>query len=219
MPEFGSFDDIAMDGILVLDTETTGLIGAPKDLVVDIGICEVSLKDGTVEDLYSSILGYEVDEWDDYLSEAWIFQNTDLTLEMVAEAPPARKVIQDVRRILKGRLVTSYNVDYDMGKFLYQEPWDLRGTFIQCTDIMKAATAVCKLPSLINGQDYRFPKLDYAYSKLTEGDPAGIDGKQDHRALSDARMASHLMIAMYRNGDYRLRSPNFSPEYSLASMF
>ena len=45
-------------------------------------------------------------------------------------------------------------------------------------------------------------KLDYAYSTITEGDPAGIDGAQTHRALSDARMASYLMIRMFRNGTY-----------------
>ena len=43
---------------------------------------------------------------------------------------------------------------------------------------------------------------DYAYSTITEGDPAGIDGAQTHRALSDARMASHLMIRMFRDGTY-----------------
>ncbi len=190
-------------GIYVLDTETTGLSGAPKDLVVDVGICRVDLKAGTVEDVYSSVLGYDTDEWEDYLRNAWIFENTDMTLEMVEEAPRASTVIDDVRRILKKQAVTSYNTGYDFEKFLYAEPWNLRGWFVECADIMKAATEVCRLPSEYYGRKYKYPKLDYAYSKIVDGDPAGIDGVQDHRALSDARMASHLMIAMYRNGKYR----------------
>ncbi len=196
--DYGSSDD----EIYVLDTETTGLFGAPKDVVVDVGICKVSLERGTVEDVYSSVLGYDTDEWDDYLKNAWIFENTDMTLDMVEEAPPALNVIADVRRLLRKKPVTSYNTEYDFGKFLYEEPWSMRGWFVECCDIMKAATDVCKIPSEYYGREYRYPKLDFAYAKCVEGDPAGINGVQDHRALSDARMASYLMIALYENGRY-----------------
>jgi len=201
--EFFTLDDFPVDEIYVLDTETTGLFGAPKDVVVDIGITKTSLRKGTVEDVYSSVLGYDVDQWDDYRRNAWIFQNTDMTLDMVSEAPPAMHVIEDVRRILRNKVVTSYNIGYDMSKFLYLEPWNLAGTFKECTDIMKAATPVCKLPSEYYGREYRYPKLDYAYEHIVDGDPAGIDGVQDHRALSDARMASYVMIQMFRDGSYR----------------
>ncbi len=201
--DFCTLDDIPVDEIFVLDTETTGLFGAPKDLVVDVGITKVSLRKGTVDDVYSSVLGYDVDQWDDYRRNAWIFQNTDMTLDMVSEAPPAMSVIEDVRRILRNKVVTAYNIGYDMTKFLYLEPWSLAGTFKECTDIMKAATQVCKLPSQYYGREYRYPKLDYAYENIVDGDPAGIDGVQDHRALSDARMASYVMIQMFRDGSYR----------------
>ena len=204
MSPYFTLDDIPPEEIIVLDTETTGLEGAPKDLVVDIGMTRVNLRNGTVEDVYSSVLGYDVDSWDDYHRNAWIFQNTDMTLDMVAEAPPAMKVIEDVRRILKGKVVTAYNIAYDMGKFLYHEPWSLKGTFTECADIMLAAKDVCKLPSQYYGRSYRYPKLDYAYSHIVKGDPAGIHGLQNHRALSDAQMASYLMIQMYRDHDYHV---------------
>lgn len=203
MPYF-TLDDIPPEEIYVIDTETTGLEGAPKDVVVDIGICKVNLRKGKVEDVYSSVLGYDVYEWDDYRRNAWIFQNTDMTLEMVAEAPPAMKVITDVRHILKGKTVTAYNIAYDMDKFLYRDPWDLKGTFTPCNDIMLAATQVCKLPSQYYGRQYRYPKLDHAYATIVEGDPAGIHGTQNHRALSDAQMASYLMIQMHRDGTYSI---------------
>ena len=198
-----TLDDLPVDEIYVLDTETTGLYGAPKDVVVDIGITKVSLRKGTVEDIYSSVLGYEVMDWDDYRRNAWIFQNTDMTLKMVEDAPDAMEVISEVRQILKGKNVTTYNVQYDLDKFLYLEPWSLKGTFLQCNDIMLAAKDVCKLPSQYYGREYRYPKLDYAYEHIVQGDPAGINGKQDHRALSDARMASYLMIQMFREGTYK----------------
>ncbi|MDR3283444.1 MAG: hypothetical protein LBS92_07565 [Candidatus Methanoplasma sp.] len=196
-----NLDDFS-DEIFVLDTETTGLDGGPCDVVVDVGVCAVDLFAETARDVYSSIVGYDVSKWDDRRKNAWIFKNTDLTVDMVAAATPQPDVRADLARILRGKRVTAYNVPFDMDKFLYREPWGLRGLFRECTDIMAAATEVCKLPSQLYGCKYRFPKLDHAYSAITEGDPAGIEGKQDHRALSDARMASQLMIRMFRDLNY-----------------
>ena len=79
-----TLDDFCQDEIYVLDTETTGLRGAPDDVVVDIGITKVSLSKGTVKDVYSSVVGYDVEEWNDYRRNAWIFENTDLTLRDVS---------------------------------------------------------------------------------------------------------------------------------------
>jgi len=190
--------------VYVLDTETTGLKLAPTDVVVDIGICEVNLHRGTVKDVYSEVVGYDVDSWNEYRRKAWIFDNSDITLDMVRNGKPLEKVCREVLDIVGGKNVTAYNTDYDLRGFLYREPWDLKGEFIECTDIMKAATDVCKIKSEFYNA-YRYPKLDYAYAKILKGeDPAGIHGKQEHRALSDARMASHLMISMHRSRDYRL---------------
>ena len=189
--------------IYVIDTETTGLDGGPRDLVVDIGVCSVDLRRGLVTDVYSSVVGYDITEWEDHRKKAWIFENTDLKLDDVAAAPPLFKVKNDIIKILRGRTVTAYNVPFDMDRFLYREPWSMRGMFNVCTDIMKAATDVCKIPSELYGVSYKFPKLDYAYNTIVMGDPAGIDHKQSHRALSDARMASYVMIEMYKKGNYR----------------
>jgi len=188
--------------IYVVDTETTGLEGGPNDLVVDIGVCSVDISRGTVRDVYSSVVGYDITEWNENRTKAWIFENTDLTLEDVAAARPFFRVKEDIIRILRGKVVTSYNVPFDMDKFLFKEPWCLRGMFFICTDIMKAATEVCKLPSELYGVSYRFPKLDYAYRTIVKDDPVGIGDKQDHRALSDAKVASYVMIELYRTGNY-----------------
>lgn len=79
--------DFFIEDIYVIDTETTGLKGAPQDVVVDIGICRVDLIEGSVEPVYSSVVGYDTSKWNDYRLNAWIFENTDLTLEMVDSAP------------------------------------------------------------------------------------------------------------------------------------
>lgn len=213
-----SLDDFSDDGpdrVLVLDTETTGLVGGPEypgdtkhDLVVDIGICEACFSAGTVEDVYSSVVGYDVDAWTDDMQHSWIFENTDLTLEKVACAMPFDKVRRQVERIVRGRWLTTYNVRYDLDKFLYREPWLFKGLFMECRDIMLSAADFCKLPLPdprleTKFERYRYPKLDYAYEKVFgDKDPAGMGGTQDHRALSDARVASHLMLELRRDGLY-----------------
>jgi len=188
--------------IYVLDTETTGLDGAPIDVVVDVGICKVNLEKGTVDDAYSEIVGHDIKKWNECRKNAWIFQNTDLTVDQVSYGRPFDTIRDEVEKLLRGKCLTTYNTEYDLNKFLYRDPWNLKNVFTECKDIMKAATTVCKLPSVYYGQ-FKYPKLDYAYSKILDGkDPANIHGKQDHRALSDARMASHLMIEMYNDNDY-----------------
>lgn len=197
------YDESRKIEIYVLDTETTGLKGAPDDVVVDIGICKVNLNEETVEDAYSKVVGHDVNSWNSYRKTAWIFENTDMTLDMVANGTPFLKVKEEVKTLLYGKNVTTYNMQYDMDKFLYREPWALRDRFVPCKDIMVAATNVCKIPSPYYPGSYKYPKLDYAYEFILKGkDPAGINGKQDHRALSDARMASHIMIEMFREGTY-----------------
>ncbi len=229
MSDFGAFE--LPDNILVLDTETTGLEGGrfaenpyrdrfsnrPQeidydsfdwsrfgDVVVDIGICEVSLSKGTVKEVYSSLVGYDVSTWTDEMRDAWIFGNSDLTVEQVASARPFSEVRKEVRDICRDRWLTTYNVQFDLDKFLYRFPWDMKGVFSECRDIMFAARDVCRLEQVHEGRSgYRYPKLDYAYEYLLEGyDPAGIEGVQHHRALSDAKMASFILLELNDGGHY-----------------
>ncbi len=191
--------------VYVLDTETTGLHGAPEDVVVDIGICLVDLDAGTVTEAYSAVVGHDVDAWNDYRRNAWIFENTDMTLDMVRDGVPFAQVREEVLELIGGARATSYNTGYDFDKFLFREPWGLKGAFRECQDIMLAATDVCKLESFYYQGSYRWPRLEVAYRTiLGDEDPAGIEGVQDHRALSDARVASHIMIAMHDAGLYPL---------------
>lgn len=50
-------------------------------------------------------------------------------------------VVKEVSEIVSGKEVTSYNVGFDFGKFLYQEPWNIRDIVTRRIDIMKLATS------------------------------------------------------------------------------
>ncbi|KUE73019.1 hypothetical protein AUQ37_03930 [Candidatus Methanomethylophilus sp. 1R26] len=190
-----------MTRIFVVDTETTGLDGVPAgDLVLDIGIVRVDTVTGEVLPAYSKIVGYNVDDWDYAKRNAWIFGHSDLTLDDVRDGVPVSCVSEDVRTLLAGNIATAYNVPFDFGKFLRYRPWA-----VSChlaPDIMIAAH------NLVDGE-YEFedgstswPRLEKAYSQLCPTDPAGLNGVQKHRALSDAMAAAHVMLRLVNDGIY-----------------
>lgn len=188
-----------MTEIYVLDTETTGLSGGPGDLVVDIGIVAADTETGEVEEVFSSVVGYSEGILRKH-EDAWIFQNTDLGFWQVTRAPSVMRVIGRVREILHGKPATSYNTAFDFGKFLYRQPWSLGGVFRPCPCIMRAAARMCRFPGHYGG--YRWPRLEEAYGTICPTDPADICGRQTHRALSDAKMAAHVLLGMHRAGRY-----------------
>lgn len=198
--EMSTLDDFCTTEVYVIDTETTGLTGAPADKVVDIAVCRAVLGSDRVEEVYSSVVGHDTSAWSYEMKHSWIFENTDLTLDMVDRAPPEADVVRRITGLLYNRNVTSFNFSFDFGKFLYHLPWSLYGRIVPFPCIMLAAKNVCRLPGLYD--DHKYPKLSEAYEMIVKGDPAKINGMQTHRALSDAVMASHILLELYRRGDY-----------------
>lgn len=183
-----------MTEIFVVDIETTGLIGGPSDLVVDIGIVLADTDESTVEDWFSTVVGYPETVMRRYAG-SWVFRNTDLTLNQVCSAPGCQKVIERVSNILSDELVTSYNTDFDLQRFLLKDPWNLSVYEAPC--IMKSALEA--YPDCSNGH---YPRLQRIYDMLCPDDPAKVDGNQRHRALSDARQAAHVLLKMFSSGHY-----------------
>lgn len=189
--------------VYVVDTETTGLYGCDRgDRVVDIGIVEVDTERGTVMPVYSEIVGYDVSGWSEDQKNAWIFGHSDLTLEQVASGKPLDEVIGDVRLILDGHVAASYNEAFDFSKFLLQRPWSVRCTL--APDIMLRAHRLIDGDHLFSDGS-SWPKLETAYRGLCPDDPAHLDGPQAHRALSDAVVASYVMLALIGRGEYPAR--------------
>lgn len=189
--------------VFVVDTETTGLCGCDRgDRVVDIGIVEVDTERGTVMPVYSEIVGYDVSGWSEDQKNAWIFSHSDLTLDMVARAEPLEEIARDVRLILDGNVAASYNEAFDFDKFLFKSPWNV--------DCALAPDIMLRAHRLVDG-DHIFsdgsswPKLETAYRGLCPDDPAHLDGPQAHRALSDAVVASYVMLALIGRGEYPAR--------------
>ena len=202
--------------VLIIDTETTGLEGYPKDRVLEIGIAE--LEEGSVKPMYSEIIRYsDIVEFDrkyvnlDGSEGIWIYRNSDLRIEdTLNAAKDVESVAAEVREIVSGREVTSYNVPFDFGKFLYHEPWNLKELCSVPYDIMELATKrVYSLAEedmipdralqerlLREREESYYPEkwvrsID-AYRALCPEDPMGLEGMR-HRAIDDAVMEGFVL--------------------------
>ena len=202
--------------VLIIDTETTGLEGYPKDRVLEIGIAE--LEEGSVKPMYSEIIRYsDIVEFDrkyvnlDGSEGIWIYRNSDLRIEDTLDAAKdVETVAAEIREIVSGREVTSYNVPFDFGKFLYHEPWNLKELCSVPYDIMELATKrVYSLAEedmipdralqerlLREREESYYPEkwvrsID-AYRALCPEDPMGLEGMR-HRAIDDAVMEGFVL--------------------------
>lgn len=202
--------------VLFIDTETTGLSGYPKDGVLEIGIAE--LEEGSVRPVYSEIIRYsDIAEFDrkyvnpDGSEGIWIYRNSDLRMEDTLNASKdVETVAAEVREIVSGREVTSYNVPFDFGKFLYHEPWNLKELCSVPYDIMELATErvyslaeddmipdkVLQERLLREREESYYPNkwirsID-AYRALCPEDPMGLEGMR-HRAVDDAVMEGLIL--------------------------
>ena len=205
--------------VLIIDTETTGLSGYPKDRVLEIGIAE--LEEGSVKPVYSEIIRYpDIAEFDrkyvnlDGSEGIWIYRNSNLRIEDTLDASKdLEMVVAEVREIVSGREVTSYNVSFDFGKFLYREPWNLKEFCSVPYDIMELATKrVYSLAEedmipdkmlqdrlLREREESYYPEkwvrsID-AYRALCPEDPMGLEGMR-HRAIDDAVMEGWILTAL-----------------------
>lgn len=210
--------------VLIIDTETTGLVGYPEDRVLEIGIAEYGESTGKISPVYSEMIRYEdIRKFDgenvnrDGSKGVWIYRHSDMRIEETLNAAKnLATVVEEVRNIVSGKEVTSYNVGFDFGKFLYQEPWSIKPIVTRKIDIMKLATAkVYELADsdsimdkglqnrlLMERDESYYPdkwvrSID-AYRVLCPDDPMGLEGMR-HRALDDAVMEGWILKAITEN--------------------
>jgi len=207
--------------VLIIDTETTGLRGIPEDRVLEIGIAEYDEVSGNISPVYSEMIRYDdIVEFDskyvnpDGSRRIWIYRNSDMRVEDTLNAPKdLDTVVKEVRNIVSGKEVTSYNVGFDLGKFLYQEPWNIRNIVTRKIDIMKLATAKVyeladsdsiedkglqeRLLREREGSPYpeKWVRSIDAYRVLCPEDPMRLEGMR-HRAIDDAVMEGWILKSL-----------------------
>ena len=95
--------------VLIIDTETTGLEGYPKDRVLEIGIAELDVHTGNVKPVYNELIRYDdIREfcriYEREYEPIWVFQNTDIKIEDIETAEKDLKtVVEEVKGIVHGQ--------------------------------------------------------------------------------------------------------------------
>ena len=97
--------------IAVVDIETTGRTPT-EGTIVEIGIAMLDLRTHFISKLFDSVVRenkflkvYEATS----ISESWVFQNSDLKLDDILEAPLWSEVRVKIQRILNHFPITAYN--------------------------------------------------------------------------------------------------------------
>lgn len=176
-----------MRPLYILDTETTGLDGAPTDVVVEIGIARVDLDRGKVYPEYSRIINAPLTEAQ--RRNAWVFNHTDLTPDDCSRSPYfTRQVASELNYLYAGEIFTAYNAAFDFDKFLNLDPWDFKPERAPC--IMESCAEVL-------APDGRWLRAQEAYDRLCPENPAELPrGVEQHRALSDAICEGWILVRL-----------------------
>lgn len=187
--------------IIVLDTETTGLVKqGVSDFLAQPGICEIGIvklaeKTGWAGDdgngyevtaTLHSFINPEIAKW-----EEGAMKTHGITPEKVADAPTLFEFFPKLAQFMVGAdTFVGYNTKFDQDVLWYQLqrygferrfPWPPAEI-----DVMKIASKVMNLQGK-KGQKY--PKLTEAYREAF-----GKDYEGAHGALSDAQATADLLI-------------------------
>lgn len=190
-----------MTVLYVLDTETSTSSfrdGEPNGHIVEIGIARVDTTRREITPYYVGILNDP-----DCEGTEWVFQNTDLSVEDVRNGEMPKSVDRYLASLLEGCIVTSYNRAFDRTMMRRDLPLTSNITkWAPC--LMLAAAEIEDIPRNHAGTGL-YPTAEASYNYLCPDDPRHLNGKERHRALSDAMMEAHILLALIERGAYPLK--------------
>lgn len=184
------------EDLFVVQVISTGPDGYPRDGVAEVGIASVDLSSGEVRSVYQNRVRHGPGALDEakvqYLEENSCLRPSDL-----ADADPADVVAAEVRNILKGRTVTSFDVANVFLRYMIPNPWDITHEF----SIMPAVSSrmpyslKCRSPSEENRAIVK------AYSSVF-GDEGPLGKPKSVTALDLSLMTAYLTHHLRRQGRY-----------------
>jgi DNA polymerase III alpha subunit (gram-positive type) len=173
--------------ILVLDIETTALHSSDGN-IVEIGAVFLNTENGKVEKAFHSLI-LEESEFDE---NAWIFENSDLTPELVKkEGKKLDEIRQELQELLDKYPTTAYNSQFDFG-WLESRDFTIKE---QLADPMGIATDILQIR---NYYGYKWPSVQEClkYWNINEIEP--------HRAYDDSRLEAQIVYKLIQLGKFPL---------------
>lgn len=184
------------ENLFVIQVISTGQYGYPKDGVAEIGIASVDLDSGEIRSVYQNRIRHEPDSLDESKTE-YLEKNSCIKVSDLTGADRADLVIKEVKEILRGGTVTSFDVANVFYRYMIPEPWDL--TFE--VSVMPSVSSRlpyslrCREPSEEN------KTIVKAYSSFY-GDDATLCPSGPATALDLALMTAHIISSLRRQGKY-----------------
>jgi DNA polymerase III subunit epsilon len=173
----------------IVDIETTNFLNAGGN-IVEIGIASLDTETGEVEKCFGSLCLEEGFSKKD--ENAWIFSNSDLTLEEVESAPSLESIREDVQNAIDSfDAVTAFNKRFDFD-FLRSRGFKIEKEW-PCP--MLKATPICKCVS-VGRSSYKWPKVEEAWEFFFPDEPY----IEAHRGLDDAMHEAKIVKKLYDLG-------------------
>lgn len=173
--------------VFVVQVVTDGDYGFPLDRVCEIGICKVDLDTASVESIYSARIFLEPGSFTKK-QRAYFEDTSGEKVEVLLEGIPLEDVVTDVKELLTGKTITSFDVSFTIKKFLINEPWDIS------KEMTVMASGGRGLPPTALGDQPKNENLaiSKAYDLLFPDDSMGIGNGRS--ALDIALKSSFLML-------------------------
>ncbi len=177
--------------VIVIDIETTGY-NPLEELILEIGIVELSLLTGETKILFDSFV--KEPKFGEEHRDSWIFNNSDLKFEDIENAPLFNNLKKSINEIFNQYPVTAFNKSFDLG-FLKAREINVP---IELPCIMLTATNICRIPFPTGGSGYKWPKCQEAWDFFFPDS----DYIEKHRAADDAIHEAKILFELYKRGQF-----------------
>lgn len=181
--------------ILVLDIETTGFLNEGGS-IVEIGAVELDLSTGDITEVYNSICREKM--LTAKHRDAWIFKNSDLTVEAVRDAKSFEMVKFEFQQVID---------KYPAGATAFNRSFDFNFLSSRGVKFLKAlpcpmllATDICKLPNKNGYSGYKWPKVEEAFAHFFPD----VHYKEKHRGADDAFYEATIVHQLYLIGVFKI---------------
>jgi len=186
--------------ILVLDIETTGF-NHTTDCILELGMVELDTYTGAIVEKFHST--FKEDHLRRFHTNAWIFQNSSLTVNEIRDSRPLEDYREEIQTLLDAYTVTAWNSSFDLD-FLTSRNFDVGARLM---DPMKTSTNYFKLPfknakpQNIRGMQYKYPSAQEAYDILFPKEKI----IEAHRGLDDAIFEAKIIYTLILLDVYSLK--------------
>lgn len=171
--------------LLVVDIETTGFY-VQSDAIVEIGIALVDTVTKEIELVFNKVIKHDKFNSKRH-KNAWIFQNTTLTVEDVEKAKSLDDYKEEIQALFDKYKMTAYNKSFDL-RFLNAAGFKMSD--VKC--LMQTATQYSEYKDK-NGKTKK-PSVEEIYNQFFMKD--GELYVEEHRAGADALDEAKIMLHM-----------------------